>query len=171
MSDIELSIIVEKRSIDIHLNYICSLGLLFLFLLLEVSSTFIALFHYSVEFINLVDDCDSSALVWIFSRLNDPNISGLQLVFLAFFLSLDKLCSFLIILGKSFILFVFEAIFDVESQWYVVKYILSYFFIVLLQVIKQGFFVAQMEVVFEMVMNYRLDSIVVMLSLLTILVQ
>ena len=51
------------------------------------------------------------------------------------------------------------------------KYILSYFFVVLLQVIKQSFFVAQMEVVFEMVMDYRLDPIVVMFNLLTVLVQ
>ena len=58
-----------------------------------------------------------------------------------------------------------------ESQWYIVKYILSYFFVVLLQVIKQSFFVAQMEVVFEMVMDYRLDPIVVMFNLLTVLVQ
>ena len=58
-----------------------------------------------------------------------------------------------------------------ESQWYIVKYILSYFFVVLLQVIKQSFFVAQMEVVFEMVMDYRLGPIVVMLNLLTVLVQ
>ena len=171
MSDIELSVIVEKRSIYIHLDYISSLGLLFLFLLLGISSTFIALFHNSVEFINLVDDCDSSTLIRIFSRFYNPNISGLQFILLAFFLSFDELCSFLIILGKPFILLIFEAIFDVESQWYIVKYILSYFFVVLLQVIKQSFFVAQMEVVFEMVMDYRLDPIVVMFNLLTVLVQ
>ena len=171
MSDIELSVIVEKRSIYIHLDYISSLGLLFLFLLLGISSTFIALFHNSVEFINLVDDCDSSTLIRIFSRFYNPNISGLQFILLAFFLSFDELCSFLIILGKPFILLIFETIFDVESQWYIVKYILSYFFVVLLQVIKQSFFVAQMEVVFEMVMDYRLDPIVVMFNLLTVLVQ
>ncbi len=117
------------------MNYVGPLGLLLLFLLLDSSATFVALFHNSVQLIDLVNYCDSSALIRILSRFDNPNISGLQFTLLAFFLSFDELCSFLVILGKSFVLFIFETVFDVESQRYIVKYILPDFFVVLFQVI------------------------------------
>jgi len=77
MSDIELPIIVEKGSVDIHLHDVCFLGLFCLLLLFAVLALLFSLSDDVIQFVNLVNYCDSSSLVGVFSRFNYPNVSGL----------------------------------------------------------------------------------------------
>ena len=74
VADIKLSIFVKERSIDVHLH---DKGVL-LFLQSRLTGLFFLVawfsFHEIIQFVDLVDDSDSSALVGVFTRLNNPNI-------------------------------------------------------------------------------------------------
>jgi len=115
VSDIELPFVVKKRSVNVHLDYIC-LFILFDLLLFGISVGFLALFDDTVQLINLVDNCYSSALVWVFTRFDDPNISGLfQCVFFGFFFFSDDFRPPLIVFDKSFILVILKTTLNVKS--------------------------------------------------------
>ncbi len=96
VADVEFSVVVEEWSVDVHLDDECALlrilvfgvtvdwyvgwgwWCLELFLLIVVWLTR-GLFHYGVKLVNLVDDRDSSTLIGVLSRFNDPYISCLFL--------------------------------------------------------------------------------------------
>lgn len=108
MPDIKFSVVVKKRSIDIHLNdkgsFLCLLTFLkmrfrlifaawraivcgwsfrFLFGLIRI---FIILFHDVIKLVNLINNCDSSAPVRILAWFNYPNISSFLFSLVSFFL-------------------------------------------------------------------------------------
>ena len=112
----------------------------------------LSLFYDAVEFVYFVYDCDSSALVAIFSRLYYPDITLLDLctvtvLLLSFCLFDNSPGTALVIVDKLQILWVFEAFTDVEGQGKVVVHVLSHQCIVLLQVVKKCLLVAQEKIV------------------------
>lgn len=112
MPNIKFTFVIQHGSVNVKLHNVCFLGLL-------VSS--FALFDDTVELVNLVNDCDTSTLIAILSRLNYPDISGFFLLDVTFLLLLlfglfrHHLSPSLIILDKPSILGVFDTLSDVEG--------------------------------------------------------
>jgi len=100
-------------------------------------------------------------LVAVLSWLDDPNIPGLMpflvcsilALLLMFCLFLHYFCPSLVILDKTGILWIFGTLANVEGQRQVVKDISTGKGVVLSQVIEEGFFVAEEEVVGEMIVD------------------
>ena len=111
MSDIKLSFVVEERSVNVKLNNKCFLTTILVLVLF---------FYYVIQFIYLVNDCDTVASVGKLTRFNNPDISHFPFLiwFLLFFLFLlfYTCLSSLIICHKAFVLDILEAFFDVESE-------------------------------------------------------
>ena len=66
MSDIEFPFLIEKGPINVELNYKGFLRTVFVFCLS---------LHYTVQFIDFIDNCDSMASVCQFSGFDDPDVS------------------------------------------------------------------------------------------------
>ena len=111
MPDVKFSIIIEERTIDIHLNNVCP-DMLFI-----VFARILSLLDDTIEFVYLVNNCYSFPLIGILPWLYNPDISHLfafiDLLLLLFFY---PFLSLFIILSKPFILRVFETILDVKSE-------------------------------------------------------
>lgn len=143
VSDIELSAIVEQRTIDIHLHNVRTLC----FLLIEVRVLCgppispLSLLDYTIKFVNFVDDSNASSLIAVLPRLDNPNVSFFILIdnsflFLNLALALNLFCSFFVVVDKLVILWVFDSLADMEGQGQVVVHILLEQSVVLSQVIK-----------------------------------
>ena len=116
MSDIKFPLIVEKRTINVHLHNMRS-SILFdlLILSIRISGAF-TLFNDVVQLIDLINHSDSFALVCVLSWLDYPNVSRFFIVghFKLFFF-FDIFLSFFIVLDKSFVLAIFDTIFNMKS--------------------------------------------------------
>ena len=135
MSYIKFSIIVKKRSINVHLNNKSSIY--FLSFIFSIFRGMLGLLHDIIELIYLIDDCNTSTLICVLSWLDYPYISHFfAIIYFLFFLFFYYLLSFFIVLNKSFVLNIFETIFDVKSKWNVLKNISIFFFIIIQKVIK-----------------------------------
>ena len=129
MTDIKFTLVVKKWSVQIHLYYVCSVLThiiirLMLFTFLLIWFYFIH-FDYAIELINLINDCYSSSLITILSRLNYPNISCLYWFHISFsFLLFYLFFSFFIKLNEPIVLRIFHAIFNMKGQRYILKRLL-----------------------------------------------
>lgn len=145
MSDIKLPIVVEKRSIDVHLDDECTLFslLVLLWLILIVvgwcyCGRCLKLFfvgfilwivlHDQVQLINLVNYWYSSALIWVLSRFDYPYIPSFLIstiaLLLLLFLFFDELVSLSIILTKLDIFRILYPILYMKSKRDIIKRIL-----------------------------------------------
>lgn len=156
VSDIELSIVVEERPVNIHLHYVSLFSFFSVFIFLFVTIRLSCL-QNRIQFVYLVYDSDSSALVAVFTWLYYPNVSSFclsqALLFLCFGLLLDEFGSFVVVIKKTSVLRVFEAFSNVKSQRYIVKDVFANQAIVLFEIIKECFFVSKVKVVLQMVVN------------------
>lgn len=109
------------------------------------------LLHNLVELIYLVDDCDPIASVGEFSRLDDPDIAHFAASLLVGLLHAG-LPAF-VVGDESLVLDIFETFLDVEGERYFSESVFPNELVVLLQIVKQGFFVSQIEVVAQVVVN------------------
>lgn len=109
VSNIEFSLLVQKRSINVELNYEC---------LLRAVIVGVFWFNYGVQLINFIDNCDTIASICELSRLDDPNISRLYfalscvlyLLFNLFHVSLPLF----VVCDKFFVLRIFHAFLYME---------------------------------------------------------
>jgi hypothetical protein len=85
-------------------------------------------FKYFVQFIQLIDNCYSITTVRNFTRFDNPNVTNFLLLFSS--VSWDMF-TLLKILNKILVLSIVKTVFNVESQWYIIKHILSDEFVVL----------------------------------------
>lgn len=150
MSNVELTIVVEQWAVNVHLNDECTLLLLLLdlaWLRLWCCSWrgfwfwfWLGRFHYGVQFVDLVNNSDASALVRVLARFDNPNISGLFLApvsLLVFhFLLFDLFASLLMIFAKSQVFRILHAIFNMKSQRYIIKDILFPQSVIFFQIMK-----------------------------------
>lgn len=121
MANVKLPLLVEKRTVDVELNY---KGFLRSVLVLALT------LHDGVKFIWLVDDSDSVASICEFSWLHNPYIphwsSHRHPIFPFLFLLADDGLAFLVIANEAFILRISSALFDVEGQGNDLEEISSY---------------------------------------------
>lgn len=133
MPDIKLSVIVKQWTINIKLNnksifLFCNLYCFLWWIILRSLLIFswlvtfsIGLLNDGIEFINLIDNSDSSALIGILAWFYNPNISRLFLsiqisfLLLLLFLLFYLFGSFLMILTKSDVLRILKSIFYMKS--------------------------------------------------------
>ena len=143
MPNIKFPIIVEHWSINVHLHNKCSFAIILLILFLKpLPQALISLIrgftlfifcnalayspHNVIELVDLVDDCDSSALISIFTWLYDPNVSSFsffQIALLLFdFLLFFYYCfSSIVICDESFVLRILQSFLYVECEGYIIK--------------------------------------------------
>lgn len=148
MSDIELAVVVEHWAIDVHLDDVCVLSFLNLRLVCIGISLiwFLYLFDDAVQFIDLIDNCDASALIAVLAWFHNPYISGFILdrdaflLYLAFFF--DDLGPPFVIVIKFGVFWILHPFFDVESQRQILIDIQSHQSVILPHVVKQGLFIA-----------------------------
>ena len=111
VSYIEFPSFVKKRSIYVKLNNECFFGAVVVFFLS---------FYDCIKLVHFVNNSDSVPSIGEFSRFDNPNISERSFDDLSvlhfLLLSFDGALSFLVIGCKSFVLWIFHAFFDVESQ-------------------------------------------------------
>lgn len=86
--------------------------------------------HDGIQLIDFINNLYASALVGVFSGFNYPYISSflfgsVSFLFFPLFL-LDDGLSPVVIGDKPLILWIFEAFLDVEGQWKILEYIISY---------------------------------------------
>jgi hypothetical protein len=119
----------------------------------SVASFLMVMLDDIVQLVDLIDNSNSSALVAVLSRFDNPNISG---PCIAIFLLLlpNLLLPLLVESHKSTVLTIFEPILDMESQRNIIESILAYFTVVVFQIVKKSLFVSEVVVVLEMVVNY-----------------
>lgn len=148
VANIELSLLVKERSVDVELD---NEGLFCTVLMLSLT------FHDGIEFIRLIDDCDSIASISQFSWFHDPNIphwsSNSHAIFLILFLFADDGLTFLVISNESFILWILCALLDVEGQRNDLEEISTDQLVVFFEIVEESFLVAEVEVVGEMVVH------------------
>lgn len=99
--------------------------------------------------------CDSVATIGVLSWLDDPSIELVDRIRIAFI----ALGNCVVTLKKPHVLFVLQAGLDVEGERQPGKHIDSFVLIVLRHGLEEGFFVADYEVVFEMVMDFDCSSL------------
>jgi hypothetical protein len=147
VANVEFTVVVEQRTIYVHLHYVGPLGLLPL-----------SLFHQRVELVDLVDYGYASTLVAVLAGLDDPDVAGLAfncfslLLGLALLL-LDLSGSALVVLDEASVFWIFGSLADVEGEREVVEDLLADQPVVLLQIVEESLLVAEIEVVLQMVMN------------------
>lgn len=143
MSDIELSIIVEKWSVNVHLDDECTFLSLFVILRLICivgwcscrrclklffMTLLRTLFHDQVQLIYFINYCYSFTLIRILSRFYNPYVPSFFIftITLLFILLFDNSVSFLMILTEPKIFRIFEPILYMESKWDIIEWVLLY---------------------------------------------
>lgn len=146
--DIELPLLIQEGTIDVKLHYEGLLAAILMhFLRLDDR----------IQFVYLIDHSDAVASVGELPWLDDPDVAHrsllqttiLELAFLLFHVGL----SLFVVGDESFVLGVFEASFDMESEGDRFEEIARGQFVVLLEVIEKCLFVAEVEVVGEVVVH------------------
>ncbi len=145
VTNVELTIVVQERTVKIHLNNKCALlfcrsGNLLLtvlklvwwellwFAFMIVFST--CLFDDRIKLINFINHSDSSTLIGVLSGLDNPNISHFflrpvfSLLLFLFLLLLNHFTPFLVILAKPYIFWILYSVFYMKCQRDVIKRIL-----------------------------------------------
>jgi hypothetical protein len=149
--NVEFSIVVEERSINVHLDDESSVTLA-IFCCLRLS--FLRLFQNTIEFIDFIDYGNPSTLIRILSRFDNPYIPHLlACIYLFLLFPLNLFLSFLVIFDKSAILRILEPVFDMKCQRNILKHISFFFLKKFLQIVKKGLLVSQVEVVFQMAVH------------------
>ena len=135
VADVELSVVVEHGSVDVHLHDIGVLCLLFVWRLVVEGGLLdlLGLLEDAVQLIDLVYDGYASTLVAVLPRLNYPNIPSLPPPLLSQFLLLllNHLGSLLIIIQKLKVFRILHGLLDMKSQRYILIDILSHQTVVL----------------------------------------
>jgi hypothetical protein len=147
MSNVELASFVEEGPVDIELNYEGFLGAV-----LMLAFTL----HDGVKLVYLVDYCDAVASIGQLAWLYDPDVPhgtayGQSILLISFLLA-DNGLPLLVIADESFVLRVFGAFFDVESKGNDLEELSIGEFVVLFQIIEEGLFVSEIEIVGQVVM-------------------
>lgn len=147
MSYIKLSIIIQQWPINIHLHYVCSYISLVLhkgiFVILSLWTRLALSYSLNniVKLVYLIYDYNPSALVWIFTWLNNPDISCLflqsvTLLLLNLLLFFNLCVSTIVKRNESFVFGIFETLFNMKCQRNIVKHILSDKLVILFQVVE-----------------------------------
>lgn len=160
VSYVEFAVVIKKWTIDIHLHYE---GLFLWWLNLPIGF-FLShwLLDNMIELVNFINNCYSFALVRIFSRLDDPNVSGVWPSSVCWLLLYDS-GSLCVKFCKAVILRIFESFSDMECQRNNIEHILTHFFIIILQVVKESLLVSKVEIVLKMIVDQRLSFVVAMM--------
>ena len=142
VTNIKFSVVVQKWPVNIHLNDKC-VFLVWIILVAQImirqwsvcrwSLRFfivfrVCLFHDHIEFIDFINDSDSSALIRVLTWLNNPYVPGFIFLFvslfLLFFLFFYQFVPPFMVLTEFDVLGIFHSIFNVESKGYIVERIL-----------------------------------------------
>lgn len=131
MADVEFTLFVKKRPVDVELH---DEGLLGAVLVPTLT------LHDAVELVDFVDDRDAIASISELAWLNDPDVPhgtayGQSVLFISFLLT-DYGLSLLVISDKSFVLWVISAFFDVEGERNELEELSIGEFIILLQIVE-----------------------------------
>lgn len=162
VANVELSVVVEEGSVNVQLDDEGFSGSILVLLFLV---------EHVVDLIQFVDHCDPVASVGEFSWLHNPNVPepllllpGLILFVLTlrlilfsllilFLLLGDIRCPLLVVHLEPLVLDVVGPVPDVECQGQIVEHIIVHQLVVLLQVVEHCLFVAQEEIVLQVVVN------------------
>lgn len=149
MSNIEFPSFVEKRSIYVQLHYESFFSPVIMLALA---------FHYRVQLIHLIDNSYAVSSISQLSWLDYPDVAhwttDRKAIFFVSFLLANYRLAFFMIPYESFVLWVFCSFFDVEGEWNDLEKLTIGELIVLFEVIEKSLFVAEIEVVGEMVMHF-----------------
>ncbi len=117
MTDVEFTTVVKERTVDVFLHDEGALRLLFLFLLRNrFALRDDGVFYYLVKLVYLIDNCNSSTLIGVLSRFNNPNIPQLWfLLLLSLLFDLLRPCS--VVLNEPIILWIFKSLLYMKSKW------------------------------------------------------
>ena len=146
MPNVEFSLLIEKRLLNVFLKYICSQWSIAVFFLR---------FESDFDLIQGGTDSNASSSVSNLPWLYDPNIFNVsRLIFHSFVIdqivSLKKLSKFWILQSAT----------DVKCKRYIIKRILLDQLVIFPHGIKQGFLVANVKVTLEMIVSFLLCSCV-----------
>lgn len=139
---IEFSTIIQKRSVEVLLQNVCSHAAVVKFLFV---------FYDALYLLQSTADGDTVPSIGEFSRFYDPDISD----FVRRFLILFTLFRFFIEVLKKFeVLFIFKSMLNMECKWKILKSLLSITFIILFHGSEQSFFITQDVVSGQMIMDF-----------------
>ena len=151
VADVKLPPLVEEGPIDVELH---DEGFISTVVVLPLA------LHDRVQLVHLVDHRDPVAAVGELARLDDPDVShgatdGKPVILVPLLLADDGL-AFLVVAHESLVLRVLGALFDVEGERYYPEEQSSCEFVVLLEVVKEGLLVAEIEIISEVVVHLLL---------------
>lgn len=143
MTEVEFTLEVQQRSLDVSLNNVSSTRSIFIHL---------SLLEHRFDVLKSEAHLDTISSITVLPRFYDPSII-LFLLALVLTIAKDFFSPFVVVLQKLEILFVFHTIFDMEGQRQKIKDFLIGLFIIIGHSIEQGFLIANHIIINKMVVH------------------
>ena len=132
---------------------------------------------YAFDFFVFLANHNTMASICVFTRFNYPNIflytslfgSTFNFFLLILLLFLDFLFFFVVISFEPCKFWIFKAFFDVKGHRHCREDIFAHCFVVDSHVQKHGFLIAQVEIIFKLIVQLHLDLVILLLLLLLLL--